>query len=64
MSPSDFARGQVAACEIAGIEMRALQRSKDNAGIAAGYGRPQAVRPTPTHALSDVERAEFAPLLA
>lgn len=45
------------ACEIAGIDMRTLQRWKAQAGLTAGDGRPQAVRPTPSHALSAAERA-------
>ena len=45
------------ACEIAGIELRTLQRWKARTGLTAGDGRPQAVRPTPGHALSAQERA-------
>lgn len=45
------------ACEIAGIELRTLQRWKAQAGLTAGDGRPQAVRPVPSHALSPQERA-------
>ena len=45
------------ACEIAGIDVRTLQRWKAQEGLAAGDGRPQAVRPMPSHALSDAERA-------
>ena len=45
------------ACEIAGIDMRTLQRWKAREGLSAGDGRPQAVRPTPEHALSPQERA-------
>ena len=44
------------ACEIAGIQLRTLQRWKAQAGLTAGDGRPQAVRPTPSHALSPAER--------
>lgn len=46
------------ACEIAGIDTRTLQRWKAHAGLVCGDGRPQAVRPTPGHALSLAERAE------
>ena len=56
---ADGARLQPA-CEIAGINVRTLQRWKDQAGpqgALAGDGRPQAVRPTPSHALSPDERA-------
>ena len=35
------------ACEIAGIELRTLQRWKASEGLVGGDGRPQAVRPTP-----------------
>jgi len=45
------------ACEIAGIELRTLQRWKASDGLVAGDGRPQAVRPVPGHALSPAERA-------
>ena len=45
------------ACEIAGIDVRTLQRWKARQGLTAGDGRPQAVRPTPSHALSPAERA-------
>jgi transposase InsO family protein len=45
------------ACEVAGIDARTLQRWKAQEGLTAGDGRPQAVRPTPSHALSPAERA-------
>ena len=45
------------ACEIAGIDVRTLQRWKTQEGLTAGDGRPQAVHPTPSHALSQAERA-------
>ena len=47
------------ACEIAGIDERTLQRWKAHAGLAKGDGRPQAVRPTPSHALSEQERTRL-----
>ena len=47
------------ACEIAGIDLRTLQRWKAHEGLSAGDGRPQAVRPLPSHALSGAERAEL-----
>jgi transposase InsO family protein len=47
------------ACEIAGIDLRTLQRWKAHDGLVAGDGRPQAVRPLPSHALSAAERAEL-----
>ena len=45
------------ACEIAGIDVRTLQRWKARDGLTEGDGRPQAVRPAPSHALSAAERA-------
>ena len=48
---------QEQACEIAGIDVRTLQRWKAHEGLVLGDGRPQAVRPTPSHALSADERA-------
>jgi transposase InsO family protein len=47
------------ACETAGIELRTLQRWKARQGLTAGDGRPQAVRPMPSHALSQDERAKL-----
>lgn len=47
------------ACELAGIDVRTLQRWKTGAGLVQGDGRPQAVRETPAHALSKAERAEI-----
>ena len=47
------------ACETAGIELRTLQRWKAHDGLTAGDGRPQAVRPMPSHALSPAERAQL-----
>ncbi|ACB36405.1 Integrase catalytic region [Leptothrix cholodnii SP-6] len=45
------------ACEVAGIDARTLQRWKTSQGLTQGDGRPQAVRPMPSHALSEAERA-------
>jgi transposase InsO family protein len=48
------------ACEIAGIDLRTLQRWRAGAdGTICGDGRPQAVRPAPKHALSEAERARL-----
>jgi putative transposase len=47
------------ACETAGIELRTLQRWKACDGLVRGDGRPQAVRVTPRHALSEAERAQL-----
>jgi putative transposase len=48
------------ACAVAGIDVRTLQRWKARQGadgVVVGDGRPQAVRPMPSHALSPEERA-------
>ena len=47
------------ACEIAGIDVRTLQRWRAHAGLIAGDRRPAAIRPLPGHALSQAERAEL-----
>ena len=47
------------ACEVAGIELRTLQRWQAHDGLTAGDGRPQAVRPLPSHALSQSERLQL-----
>jgi transposase InsO family protein len=44
------------ACEVAGIDVRTLQRWKRGNGLVAGDGRPEAVRPLPAHALTPEER--------
>jgi hypothetical protein len=46
------------ACETADIELRTLQRWKAFEGPVSGDGRPQAVRPTPSHVLSEAERVQ------
>jgi putative transposase len=45
------------ACEVAGIDVRTLQRWKAQDGLATGDRRPGAARPTPPHALTAQERA-------
>lgn len=45
------------ACEIAGVDLRTLQRWKAGDGLVQGDRRPQAVHPRPAHALSEEERA-------
>jgi putative transposase len=45
------------ACEIVGIAVRNLLRWKAREGLTVGDGRPQAVRPMPSHDLSPKERA-------
>ncbi len=47
------------ACETAGIDRRTVQRWKAHEGLVGGDGRPQAVRPAPSHALSEAERAQL-----
>ena len=47
------------ACAEAGITLRTLQRWKGSSGLARGDRRPQAVRPTPAHALSEAERGQI-----
>jgi putative transposase len=47
------------ACEIAGIDLRTLQRWQAADGLVSGDRRPQAVRPVPGHALSEAERAHL-----
>lgn len=46
------------ACELAGIDVRTLQRWKAADGLVHGDRRPHAVRERPAHALSSAERAE------
>ena len=46
------------ACEMAGIDVRTLQRWKSGQGLVQVDGRPGAVRPVPAHALSPHERAQ------
>lgn len=52
---SDGARLRLA-CEVAGIDLRTLQRWRAGDGLDAGDKRPTAVRPMPAHALSVQER--------
>ncbi len=46
------------ACQIAGIDLRTLQRWRAHDGLVSGDARPTAMRPTPGHALSQTERAQ------
>jgi putative transposase len=50
------------ACEVAGIDVRTLQRWQGADGAVAGDLRPTAARPTPAHALSADERARLLQL--
>ena len=47
------------ACDVAGIDERTLQRWKAREGLCQGDGRPGAIRPPPSHALSPAERAQL-----
>jgi putative transposase len=47
------------ACAVAGIDARTLQRWKAGDGLSHGDHRVDAVRPGPSHALSDAERARI-----
>lgn len=47
------------ACEIAGIDLRTLQRWKSSSGLVDGDGGPRSVHPTPPHALTDTERGHL-----
>ena len=44
------------ACQLAGIDLRTLQRWKAGDGLVLGDKRPEAVHPRPAHALSSAER--------
>ena len=46
-------------CDVAGIDARTLQRWNAQEGLTKGDGRPAALRPTPSHALSADERAKL-----
>jgi transposase InsO family protein len=47
------------ACEVAGIDVRTLQRWKAHQGLVSGDSRPDAVRPIPAHALTPEERQQI-----
>lgn len=47
------------ACQIVGIDVRTLQRWKAEGGLVAGDRRPEAERPTPSHALTAEERTRI-----
>ena len=48
-----------AACTLAGIAARTVQRWRADGGLVHGDRRPGAIRPTPAHALTAAERAEI-----
>jgi transposase InsO family protein len=45
-----------AACQVAGVDPRTLQRWQNGEGLTSGDARPRAVRPASAHALSEAER--------
>jgi len=47
------------ACSCAGIDLRTLQRWRQLDGTVRSDGRPEAIHPRPSHALSDQEREEI-----
>ena len=49
----------VSACALAGIDPRTVQRWQTGDGLARGDRRPDADRPTPSHALTAAERARI-----
>src|SRR3954468_5278014 len=50
------------ACSLAGIDLRSFQRWRAEDGEVKADRRPEAVRPRPTHALSEAERARIIEL--
>ena len=50
------------ACSLAGIDVRTFQRWQVGDGEVKADRRPEAVRPRPTHALSEAERARIVAL--
>jgi putative transposase len=50
---------QAPACVLAGVDPRTIQRWRKNDGLTHGDRRPDAIRPTPTHALTEEERARI-----
>jgi putative transposase len=47
------------ACALAGIDPRTLQRWRKNDGLTRSDRRPYAIRPAPSHALTEEERARI-----
>jgi transposase InsO family protein len=47
---------QAQACALAGIDPRTIQRWRKNDGLSRGDRRPDAIRPAPSHALTEEER--------
>ena len=48
---------QAKACALAGLDPRTVQRWRKNGGLTRGDRRPDAIRPSPAHALTGEERA-------
>ena len=48
------------ACEIVGIDARTVQRWKAREGLVRGDGRPQALRPIPSHVGAGVKLSHCA----
>src|SRR3954447_22877360 len=50
---------QAPACALAGADPRTIQRWRKNDGLTRGDRRPDAIRPAPSHALTEEERARI-----
>ena len=50
---------QAPACIVAGVDPRTVQRWRKNDGLTRGDRRPDAVRPAPSHARTEEERAHI-----
>ena len=50
---------QAPACAVAGVDPRTIQRWRKADGLARGDQRPEAIRPAPSHALTEEERARI-----
>jgi putative transposase len=53
---------QAPACAVAGLDPRTLQRWRKGDGLTHGDRRPDAIRPAPSHALTEEERARILEL--
>jgi putative transposase len=50
---------QAPACALAGINPRTIQRWRTGDGLTSGDRRPDAIRPAPSHALTETERVRI-----
>jgi putative transposase len=50
---------QAPACVLAGVDARTIQRWRKSDGLTRGDRRPDAIRPAPSHALTEEERARI-----